>query len=458
MANSIDIDTNLTVEQKMARCMLKLRSIRPYYSAIYESMEKKEYDIETIGVTTNQLLYNREFIADTAFSELMFINLHEIAHIALMHVARREGRDPELWNTACDLYVNASLLEEFNLEIGKVTTIDGFVDICAPYNGLYCSSIDTKTDYVEKIYANLEKQAIENGYFDNRISSSDENKQYNFRYTGSKKKQDHYYGAKAKEVERCWELSIDITVNSTQCDLIDTGEEQVIKEQSSKKLLSDADVRAKMSQSKAKGNDSSNIELLSKKLLKSEVDWRSLLNKYLTTAYSKDSSFNFPDKRMYYQKAIYPGQRSEDNSVLAGLKVCIDTSGSISDNDLFRFFYQIDKLAKQFKIEAELIYWDAQVKSVGSFSNIKEFERINCIGRGGTDPKCVFQRFISRKEKPVVVLMLTDGIWDTNWVTSKIKSKFRNTIWVLTKDYIDDFKAPFGKKATIKYGVNGGRK
>ena len=109
-----DINSTLTVEQKFAKIMLHLRMLRPFYSAVYEVIEKRESDlVPTVGVGTNELVYNYEFINKTSFDELIFIMLHEVGHIALQHVARRENRDPELWNIACDFYINKVLSDEF---------------------------------------------------------------------------------------------------------------------------------------------------------------------------------------------------------------------------------------------------------------------------------------------------------------------------------------------------------
>ena len=36
---------------------------------------------------------------------------HEVMHCALGHIARRDGREVEQWNVACDLVINPLLLE-----------------------------------------------------------------------------------------------------------------------------------------------------------------------------------------------------------------------------------------------------------------------------------------------------------------------------------------------------------
>ncbi|MGV3616292.1 MAG: DUF2201 family putative metallopeptidase [Fimbriimonas sp.] len=43
--------------------------------------------------------------------ECRFVMAHEILHVGLRHVERAEGRDPFLWNVACDFVINGWLLE-----------------------------------------------------------------------------------------------------------------------------------------------------------------------------------------------------------------------------------------------------------------------------------------------------------------------------------------------------------
>lgn len=43
--------------------------------------------------------------------ENRFVMAHELLHVGLRHAARRQGRDPYLWNVACDYVINAWLVE-----------------------------------------------------------------------------------------------------------------------------------------------------------------------------------------------------------------------------------------------------------------------------------------------------------------------------------------------------------
>lgn len=451
MGNLSNINDTLNVEQKLAKVMLALREIRPFYSCIYEVMDKIERpEFGTVGVTTNSFVYDSEFIDKTPFDEFIFIMLHEVAHIALQHVARRENRDGNLWNIACDLYVNAVLSKEFSLgKPGTTGTLKRY-NIKFPEGGLFCSTLDIDTDYTESIYSELEEQAKSNGYNDATLSEALDGKAYEFSYTGSEGKEGSSGRAPMEDGYRTF--SIQLNPNKVKNDLIDTGADQNIKNQESNKIVSDATVRVEMSGTNV-GDDSGGLQVLAKKLLKSELDWKKLLRRYLIAATSKDSSFSNPDKRMYYQKSIYPGQTCDEASEIKGVKVCIDTSGSVSDKDIEYFCGQVYALTKQYNIEAELIYWDSSVESTGKFKGYKEFERVACYGRGGTRPEVVFEYFESKKckIKPIITLMFTDGFFYDDWANAKMKKKYKDCIWVLTREHNKNYIPPFGKKALVKF-------
>ena len=156
---------------------------------------------------------------------------------------------------------------------------------------------------------------------------------------------------------------------------------------------------------------------------------------------------------MFYQKAIYPGQVQDEINGIKGIKICIDTSGSISDEDIEHFCGQVYSLTKQFNIDAELIYWDSDIQSTGEFKDYREFEHIDIYGRGGTDPSVIFNYFDSKKckVKPVVTLVFTDGFFSVSNISALQRKKYKDTIWIMTKNSNKNFDVPFGKKAEVKF-------
>jgi predicted metal-dependent peptidase len=58
--------------------------------------------------------------------EMRFVMAHELLHVGLRHDIRCEGRDPELWNVACDFVINAWLTE---MGIGTMPAFGGLYDV-----------------------------------------------------------------------------------------------------------------------------------------------------------------------------------------------------------------------------------------------------------------------------------------------------------------------------------------
>jgi hypothetical protein len=60
-----------------------------------------------------------------SFDEAKFVIAHELLHVGLRHEARRRGRDPYLWNVACDYAINGWLVE---MDLGDIPALGGLHD------------------------------------------------------------------------------------------------------------------------------------------------------------------------------------------------------------------------------------------------------------------------------------------------------------------------------------------
>ena len=69
-------------------------------------------EIKTAGVSDKVFLWNPTWFDSLSQDERIFVLLHELWHIALLHGLRLGNRDPEKWNIACDLRINANLIRE----------------------------------------------------------------------------------------------------------------------------------------------------------------------------------------------------------------------------------------------------------------------------------------------------------------------------------------------------------
>lgn len=99
-----------------------------------------DISIAAVNVVDGEIYVNRA--AGLSFEEWKFVLAHEYLHAGLQHHARRQGRDPELWNVACDFVINGWLKE---MQIGQM-----------PSRGLlYDESL--KNNSAEEIYDELIK-------------------------------------------------------------------------------------------------------------------------------------------------------------------------------------------------------------------------------------------------------------------------------------------------------------
>lgn len=164
---------NTSCQQKLVKAALSLKKLTPYYFTIYSTIKRVPAPIDTMGVTEDTLYYDNKFVAESSVDELVFVLIHEILHIMMQHSLRFKPRtNHDLWNVACDLYINTLICNDFGCQFGGGTkTIyvdDGTkVEIKTPEYGVFESTfgkiIDFKLDTPETIYDEMLKNAKQNG-------------------------------------------------------------------------------------------------------------------------------------------------------------------------------------------------------------------------------------------------------------------------------------------------------
>ena len=409
--NEVD---ELNAEQKLAKVMLDLRLLFPFYSAVYEYTEKIENNkIDTMGVSANKIFYNKEFVEKLHYDELLFVNLHELCHIALKHVLRRGNRQPQVWNIVNDLYVNALLNREieYNSAYNKVKL---------PSSALFSQKVNIDNDSSEELYDMFIKQ-----------------------YEEQKDNKSEYlvFDIRGDKITVSKNYKYDLTEGIDECDADNQSE---LTEANIDRILREAAVRCKLY-----GNNSSSLEEVVNKLLKSRLDWKKVVRKHLVDIKSKDITFNKPDKRMYYQKAIYPGNEGIKKG-LENIYIAIDTSGSISKEQLSTFYYQIKKLLDSYNVGATIIQFDTEIRKIDKLNKAFNAD-IDIHGRGGTVLEPLFEYLSKIKSlyKPKLLVIFTDGYFDYESLYKYKKQFNKNTVWIMMKDDYDSFELDFGTKTFI---------
>ena len=143
---------------------------------------------------------------------------------------------------------------------------------------------------------------------------------------------------------------------------------------------------------------------------------------------------------------------------LRDIKICVDVSGSVSEDTLNGYLSEINAIFKYFEVDGELIYWSTMVGDVGNFSELKDMLKVKPKSTGGTDVRCVFD-YLSGKTKVngkheetkvrdiSCVLIITDGCFNTNY-EDYARTFGNKTIWMLDGNYIT-FDRLFGKVISL---------
>ena len=89
------MDTNL----KIARCKTKALTAVPFFGAPLLGIDVVEVDpvhpqTETMCTDGKRIYYNPDVVDEWSEPELLFVMLHEVAHILWGHHLRRGNRDP----------------------------------------------------------------------------------------------------------------------------------------------------------------------------------------------------------------------------------------------------------------------------------------------------------------------------------------------------------------------------
>ena len=97
-----------TLSDRLDLAYSKLGLREAFIAAVMTRVKREVSDkVSTAGTNGTWVKFNPKFCDPLNDEELFGLVLHEACHVVLMHMWRREGRDPKLWNYANDAIINA---------------------------------------------------------------------------------------------------------------------------------------------------------------------------------------------------------------------------------------------------------------------------------------------------------------------------------------------------------------
>ena len=169
----------------------------------------------------------------------------------------------------------------------------------------------------------------------------------------------------------------------------------------------------------------------------SQVAWRELLYRYVTTHARSDYRLSPPNKKHLYRGVALPSVYGEELQIA----VAIDTSASVDDTLLRLFLSELSEIMQLFPAYTiELIECDAQIQHTQTLYPTEPLEPL-MHGGGGTDFRPVFTYIESAGMGWKFLIYFTDGQGSFPDYTPEI-----DTLWVMP----EAVEVPFGERIVIE--------
>ncbi|WP_455543317.1 vWA domain-containing protein [Intestinibacter sp.] len=391
----------MTIEESISKLKINLIRRRPFYGVILMKLgELKESDTTDIASTDGStIFYNREYMEKLTESERNFYLLHQLYHCIFMHPTRMVNKDSKVANVAADYLVN------YYIDMEKEEFRRNQIMISPPKDALMAES--------DKDKALLEKLSFE--------------QLYEMLYKQNKKQKDDINMDDSSENngQGSSGLGQNIDYKNVKEDLI--RPKNVQKTSSNmRRIIQESIITNKMQGNKSMGDMPGNLFRRIEELIGSRLPWHKYLRRYLSNIASDDLSFDTPDKNHIYRDLILPGIYEDENR-LEDILFVIDTSGSISDDDLNNFMTQAYNICNDFNATGKVIFFDSIVQGVFDIDK-DNFKKARPAGGEGTNVNSALSYIRDEKLEYICAVVLTDGYFP------KPNVLIRNVIWCLTED------------------------
>jgi len=340
--------------KRIAKAKTSLVLEHPFIGTIALNMEHRlSDDVPTAATNGKYVIYNPKFLDDLTDEQVKFLVAHECMHPMLEHNFRRNGRDPLKWNKAADYVINKLLVDE---KIGK------FIEGGCLNDAIYNAGGGT-SDGIFNILP--DDQGGDGG--DNGNGTGDGG------------------------------------IGGTGQDLQDGEGGAAAQEQQA------AEWRVKTAQAaqaaKMMGKLSANMERLVDQVLNPKVDWRDVLERFVTKCRADDRTFARPNRRFVSQGLYLPSVSGE---VLDEMVFAVDMSGSISPDEANQFAAECRKVFEDHRpAKLHLVFFSHDVCAHDVLTRDDEFV-FNARGGGGTAFSPVFKHIEDEGIEPAGVVFLTD--------------------------------------------------
>ncbi|MEY4942708.1 MAG: hypothetical protein RL254_889 [Planctomycetota bacterium] len=351
--------------KRIAASQIRLSESFPFFGALLMMAPiVMTNTIPTAATNGRDLLFNAEFVHSLNAPELDGVVVHELLHLALLHVPRRGVRDHMVWNIAADIHVNGIVysMKQLKLPAGAVEDL-GLAPLCV--EEIYEKLLNDRKD-TSKNRLTLRREAYKLDVVD-LVELPDD-------------------GVESHDSRNISELSAQLVTtwsSNVSCALGMAG----------------------------KQHHGSPPAALLRSVLEADtpqIDWHSVL--WRSVVRTPDDFAGFDRRHLW--RGLYVEVLEADT---VDIDVCIDTSGSVSDSQLSEFLGVLRNIVCSYpSVRCRLYYADSQC--VGPFEVDINRPLASAVGGGGTDFRPFFAAVAARvaadggfSNASRTVIYITDG-------------------------------------------------
>lgn len=391
------------LQRRISASLLRITERSAFFAtlALYARYEVSRH-VPTAATDGRTIFVNQDFLNKLTIPQQDGLLLHEVLHGALLHVTRRAGRHPEIWNAAADIVINGMILKE------------GFQ---LPEGGLRDESVEHLS--TEEVYETLLRKSsppppvpwgdlLDGPPADGSSPGRQAGEDIADRVakTGPAREGEGQGHGSKESMEGHWRNALEQA-------------QMVAKTLAAGKLP--AGMQRELGSARA-----------------AQLDWRTYLWRYLTQTPMDFSDF---DRRFVGHGMYLDTLAGESVQVL----VCVDTSGSVDDALVKIFLGEVRGIMRAYPhLRCDLYYADAEAH--GPYSLKLGLNPPAPVGGGGTDFRPFFERISTHHFLwgKTIAIYLTDGFGTFPDHPPKCP-----VLWVVTPGGLNLDQFPFGEAVRL---------
>lgn len=378
----------------VARVGLLLR--HPFFGNLATRLQIKEAEewCNTAATDGRAIYFNRKFFEPLTTKQVEFVIAHEILHNVFDHMSRREGRNPRIFNIACDYAVNGQIVR------------DGIGDHKLP----------DITIFHDQKYYGMGAEEI----YDKIFEKHDE-----------------------EELNALGQL-LDDHIDWGDSDGKD-GKPQYSKEELRKIRDEMREATIQAAQAAGAGNTPASVARMIKEFTEPKMNWREIIRQQIQSVIRDDFSFMRPNRKGWHMGAVLPGSNFKETIDIA---VSIDMSGSIGDEQAKDFMTEIKGIMQEYQdFSIKVWCFDTNVYNEADFNgyNMDEFDEYEPMGGGGTEFMVNWDYMKEHDIQPKKFIMFTDGYPFGSWGDEN----YCDTVFIIHGN--NTIVPPFGEHAYYEF-------